>query len=535
MRKLNFAVAGAMALIVAAACTDKSLTEAGRRGIAAGGGSRALGDPVTGAVYTSTNPSDDHNAASNHDLCQNQKDSNAPAINCNIYFSKDFVWLSGGPVASGLAEGTYVFAVVVPGGQGGGPDGNPNDCTDQNLSDLCVNTNTGAGDTWEHRVFSVDASGVITYPAPNYPGGHDWDPTLHMVRLMGYDDTPNPGGEYVMAICSLDGRDPTAENGPGVDPSLCKYDNFKVDATAPCDNPASDDCLFHPVDASITTDVHDANHNVITNTFVGAFSTLAVHDKAAITFTGGDATLSLPTGSYVVFYFFKNNQCTGDPFATSAHVSATGTSVATVENGLPETVASGSFAYRADFFSGDVHVVTNAQGDCEPFGVTQLGKTMGFWGNTNGIAYITAHGGYSGNAVAIGRGSNIDTQGEAAKVLPLTLNACGKGGLAIYTVGSSTAGANCALFSGINIGTFNTNASQLLALGYNINLVSGFTGQTIGGLGCSAYLTAGLVATNTVNNAFAAAVSIVNTTTTVNAQGALGAMNLLLNCLNRES
>jgi hypothetical protein len=409
---------------------------------------------------------------------------------------------------------------LVPGGQGSNDA--PNDGTPSNLSDL------PGGDAWTNRVFNVDATGAISYS-----GTHDFK--NGMIRLMPYDNTTSPGGEYVMAVCNLANIVTDENNPPGVTPSDCKYDNFKIRNEVNCPNPAALDCLFHPVDASITTDVHDANHNVITNTFVGAFSTLAVHDKAAITFTGGDPTLTLPTGSYVVFYFFKNNQCTGDPFATSDHVSATGTSVATVENGLPETVASGSFAYRADFFSGDVHVVTNAQGDCEPFGVTQLGKTMGFWGNTNGIAYITANGGYSGNAVAIGRGSNIDTQGEAAKVLPLTLNACGKGGLAIYTVGSSTAGANCALFSGINIGTFNTNASQLLALGYNIKLVSGFTGQTIGGLGCSAYLTAGLVATNTVNDAFAAAASIVNTTTTVNAQAALGAMNLLLNCLNRES
>jgi len=139
--------------------------------------------------------------------------------------------------------------------------------------------------------------------------------------------------------------------------------------------------------------------------------------------------------------------------------------------------------------------------------------------------------------VQIGRGSDIDTQAEAQKVLPNTLNACGKGTPFIFAVGAQTASANCTLASGININTLNTSSSQTLALGYNIGIISGYSGQTIGALLCSAYLTAGLTAANTVNQAFAAAVSLINGSasggTTTQAQ--LGALNLLLNCLNREA
>ncbi len=41
---------------------------------------------------------------------------------------------------------------------------------------------------------------------------------------------------------------------------------------------------------------------------------------------------------------------------------------------------------------------------CEPFSVVTFGKTMGYWGNQNGIAKILANGGYGANAVNIGRG-----------------------------------------------------------------------------------------------------------------------------------
>jgi hypothetical protein len=176
---------------------------------------------VSGAVFTSTNPAvDDPNTAltSNHDLCANAKDSNGPAIDCNIYLSKSFVWLTGGPGPSNLENGTYMFAVLVPGGQGGNDA--PNDGTINDLSDLNPTSNTGAGDAWTNRVFTV-TDGVIGYAGThNFVGG--------MIRLMPYDNTTNPGGEYVMAVCNLADRDLDAENPPGVDPSDCKYDNFKV-------------------------------------------------------------------------------------------------------------------------------------------------------------------------------------------------------------------------------------------------------------------------------------------------------------------
>jgi hypothetical protein len=153
------------------------------------------------------------------DVCKNSQ------INCNIYGAKSDVWLNGGPAANGLGpDGDYFFAVLVPGGQ---PD--PNDGGAKNLSDDF--------DEYTNRQFTV-TGGEVSF----YGGTHDQDSgdTLDaardtcssprgcapdgnppFIRLAPYADTTNPGGVYILAICSL-------ADGYPVEPRDCKYDAFKV-------------------------------------------------------------------------------------------------------------------------------------------------------------------------------------------------------------------------------------------------------------------------------------------------------------------
>lgn len=148
---------------------------------------------VSGAGYTTVNPAVDGN---NH--CKNGN----PAVNCNIYDGKEFVWLNGGPAANGLGpDGQYFFAVLAPGGQP-----NPNDGGPKNLSDDF--------DTFQNRTFTVTNGEVSAYA-----GTHD--KTIPLIRLFPYADTTNPGGVYIMAICSLGAGYPVV-------PRECKYDAFKV-------------------------------------------------------------------------------------------------------------------------------------------------------------------------------------------------------------------------------------------------------------------------------------------------------------------
>jgi hypothetical protein len=159
---------------------------------------------------------------------------------------------------------------------------------------------------------------------------------------------------------------------------------------------------------------------------------------------------------------------------------------------------------------------------------------MGFWGNKNGIALINKNGGYAQNPVNIGRGAIIDTADEAKKVLPNSLNACGKGSVIIFS--DQTATKDCSVATGINKNSLNTLASQTLALGYNIKLLPSFTGQTLSQLACTPYATAGLTGTSTVNQAFTKAVALIDGSASGGSttQSQIGAMNSLLGCLNRE-
>lgn len=147
--------------------------------------------PVTGAAFTSTNTTVD---GTGH--CQNGNED----VNCNIYDGKQYVWLNGGPQTAYVGDGSYFFAVLAPGGQA-----DPNDGSPKNLSDDF--------DAYTNRTFSVTGA-VVTYN-----GNHDFN--SNKIRLSQYADTPNNGGVYIMAICSLD-------DGYPVTASDCKYDAFKV-------------------------------------------------------------------------------------------------------------------------------------------------------------------------------------------------------------------------------------------------------------------------------------------------------------------
>lgn len=162
--------------------------------------------PVTGGVFTTVNEAVDGTGK-----CLNGN----PAVNCNLYTGKPYVWLNGGPSASSLGpDGAYFFAVLAPGGQ---PD--PNDGGSRNLSDDY--------DTYANRTFTVTNGDVSAYG-----GTHDYDPAAGKIRLYPFADSPNPGGVYIMAVCYL-GADGTSYP---VTPASCKYDAFKApikDTTPP--------------------------------------------------------------------------------------------------------------------------------------------------------------------------------------------------------------------------------------------------------------------------------------------------------------
>jgi hypothetical protein len=150
-------------------------------------------------------------------LCKN----GSPQVNCNIYLGKEAVYMDGGPVNAGLGEGTYFFAVLSPEDK----SKNPNDLA----PDGSPNLGLLSQDTWQDRLFTVDSNGVITEIGNNHHamGKLSSNPN-HLIQLMPYLDTPNPGGEYVLAICKIDPNTYDPRTNPLTDNRSCKFDNFKV-------------------------------------------------------------------------------------------------------------------------------------------------------------------------------------------------------------------------------------------------------------------------------------------------------------------
>ncbi len=210
---------------------------------------KAHAAPVTGAAFTTVNETVD---GSGHCLNGN------PSVNCNIYDGKDYVWLNGGPVAASLGDGKYFFAVLDPGSQA-----NPNDGATGNLSDTTATSSTdlGSGDLYTNRTFTI-SGGTISYS-----GSHDFN--SNKIRLMPYDDTSNPGGVYILAICSL-------ANGYPVTPSACKYDAFKVQTGE--------------VQQGLPLDITKDANGAYTNTYT--WSIQKDVDKTLVKQVGGNATFN---------------------------------------------------------------------------------------------------------------------------------------------------------------------------------------------------------------------------------------------------
>jgi hypothetical protein len=280
---------------------------------------------VTGAVSTTDDA--DFNGAS---ACLNGNGTGVGDTNCNIYANKTDVFLSGLPVTASLGDGTYFFAVLDPRGQQ-----DPNDGTSGNLSSPV--------DSWQAREFSVNG-GTITNL-----GTHAFDQLNNLLQLAPYDDTKNPGGVYIMAVCAVPAN-PADLNGPGVTPSDCKYDAFKVGNAQP--QPA--------LALNVTKDANGS----YTRTFGWTISKSV--DKTTVKQVGGTATFNYTvtvshdpgTSSNIkvvgTIQVFNPNVDASNNLVPVAIDGVTDQlsddTVCTVDNGGPQvlTLATTSFTYECD-------------------------------------------------------------------------------------------------------------------------------------------------------------------------------------------
>jgi hypothetical protein len=296
-------------------------------------------------------------------------------VNCNIYASKDGVYMSGGPTngSYNLSDGSYYFTVLVPGSQNGG------------FIDGATGNLSSPHDTAADRTFSI-TNHTITYAGPHLVGtGLDGKP---VVQLMPYDDTTNNGGVYILAICQVG----------ATSASQCKYDAFKVrTGSGSCTGSncgsgsgsggepqfpivtgekyydANGDGQLDNGEVGIAgwqIGFHDGTSDTLTTDADGTFTIELIPDTYTFFEYQGLQTISLQQGGSIPVWWQTGN--------TVNQTLVTGNATATLNGDKTYTIA-------VDFDS----IVTGVY-----FGNLCLGKggglTLGFWSNKNGQALITS-------------------------------------------------------------------------------------------------------------------------------------------------
>jgi hypothetical protein len=140
------------------------------------------------------------------------------------------------------------------------------------------------------------------------------------------------------------------------------------------------------VPSQVRTDIHNANHGVITSADLGA----TVHDTATVT-----SSASLPSGSKVKFTFYKGADVVGTETKDVVNNS--------VEDALPEgPLHAGSYSYKAEFISGNTNLVGNSIAADEPLEIAK-----GELNITTQIHGVNTEHNNVGDAVSVPLGSTV--------------------------------------------------------------------------------------------------------------------------------
>jgi hypothetical protein len=469
------------------------------------GGAAAI---VAGAGFTTNDPNIDGNGS-----CLNGPPSSTPKVNCNLYGSKNFVWINGGPSngANALTAGTYFFAVLDPGGQK-----DPNDGTDGNLSDASPTTNTPGGDAYTNREFTVASSGKIaTSLGTHATDAFYTDPNGLFINLMPYDDTTNPGGVYILAICLISGDQattPIAGNVP-VAPSACKYDAFKAPSSTCTEN-----CTPSTFGVVSGEKYYDGNLNGQLDNNESGIPGWKIDwtDTASgviTTGTGGLFSQSFTADTYN----FTEEQPTNPQHCVTETINGvtqtvcvpiwlqTGNTVnQTLDTSPNVTNSLTTFVYNITVADGGTTSGVNFGNVCTGAG---NGLTLGFWSNKNGAKLITSADltFLSGLNLRNANGTNFDPATTAAlqswllkatatnmaymlsaQLAAMELNTRHGQNAAALVYAPNVAGANGAGF--ISIADLMTEANNLLANPIAAGTYAGQNGSlTVGGSALRSY------------------------------------------------
>lgn len=137
-------------------------------------------------------------------------------------------------------------------------------------------------------------------------------------------------------------------------------DSNNKSVTTSCGD-ANESSVVNKVTPSLSTDIHNASHGVVTSVIAGS----TVHDKATI--SGGYN----PSGN-VEFTFFPNDSCTNDTGASAGVVALSGGVAHPSSSEGP--LNAGGYSFQAHYV-GDINN-NPADSGCEPLSVTKLTPTL---------------------------------------------------------------------------------------------------------------------------------------------------------------
>lgn len=281
-------------------------------------------------------------------------------INCNNYADKESVYMSGGPSAAGLSDGTYYFAVLTPGSQNGGAaDGSTGNLSDTTFGG--TSGDLGSGDLAANRTFTVTSQEITVYGGTHATG---YSPNgRYIIGLAPFDDTDNPGGVYILAICEVG----------SADPADCKYDAFRIQDGGTVTNFGVVSGLKY-YDANVNGQF-DAGEVGIPNWPIDWTDGLS---GTVYTDANGEFSLQMVADTYT----FAEQQA-GAPWIQTG-------------NTVDQATSSGGNSDSLLNFVYTVSVVDNGQTSGLNFGNVCVGAggghTLGFWSNKNGQATMNDGG-----------------------------------------------------------------------------------------------------------------------------------------------
>ena len=402
-----------------------------------------------------------------------------------------------------LAAGSYKYAASVAGNDnyiGASSGDEPLTVDPAQLSIVTqihnANHDPVGGDTHVPLGSVVHDTATVSGAVPNFPIGA----VTFTVNGSAVANDPTPDGT---ATARSEDSAPLAAGSYTYKASVAGNANY-IGATS-----ADEPLMVDKARLSIVTQIHNASHQTITNTNVPVGT--VVHDTATVS----GAVPGFAIGA--VSFTLNGSAVANDP-------APDGTATARSADSAP--LAAGSYTYRASV-AGNANYIGATSAD-EPLSVRTFGKTMGFWGNTNGQASLPDNPNVTLGTVSASTCSIIvNTKAISKVILPNTKN-----GVSILTNCTTTASRD----PGINTESLNTLLAQTLALSFNILYIQGYTGQTIGGMNCtpvgSLTLASTVQAARDYANGLIANASLGGTVVT---QSQIGALNTLLGCLNRES